>query len=302
MRSLRKNPPEFRYPAIVHSGAEMHPFCIIFRAGTDSPKTLLKIFSCIARKIECVRCEKTNPRYATRQWWMRVPRCDRFASFFVPEPNAQKHSQTCSSVYLGRLHAFVAKKSTRVSLPGNSAFGCRNAPVLHHFSFRNRMLKNTPKHVLGYNYEDCMRSLRKNPPEFRYPAIVHSGAGIHPFCIIFRSGTECSKTLPNMFYAIPMRIACVLCEKIHPSFATRQYAFGCQNAPVLHHFSFRNRMLKNSPKHVLGYNYEDCMRSLRKNPIEFRYMEIVHSGAEMHPFCIIFRSRTKCSKTMQKYF
>ena len=66
-------------------------------------------------------------------------------------PNAQKHSQTCSSAYLGRLHAFVAKKSTRVSLPGNSAFGCRNAPVWHHFSFRNRMLKNTPKHVLGYN-------------------------------------------------------------------------------------------------------------------------------------------------------
>src|SRR5688572_2068016 len=113
MRSLRKNPPEFRYPAIVHSGAEMHPF----------------------------------------------------ASFFVPEPNAQKHSQTCSSAYLGRLHAFVAKKSNRVSPPGNSAFGCRNAPVLHRFSCRNRMLKNTPKHVLGSISEDCMRSLRKNPPE-----------------------------------------------------------------------------------------------------------------------------------------
>src|SRR5687768_18184898 len=96
MRSLRKNPPEFRYPAL----------CI------------------------------------------RVPKCTRFASFFVPEPNAQKHSQTCSSAYLGRLHAFVAKKSTRVSLPGNCAFGCRNAPVLHHFSCRNRMPKNTPKHVL----------------------------------------------------------------------------------------------------------------------------------------------------------
>src|SRR5687767_5789650 len=96
MRSLRKNPPEFRYPAIV----------------------------------------------------IRVPKCTRFASFFVPEPNAQKHSQTCSSAYLGRLHAFVVKKSTRVSLPGNSAFGCRNAPVLHHFSCRNRMPKNTPKHVL----------------------------------------------------------------------------------------------------------------------------------------------------------
>src|SRR5688572_9930827 len=96
MRSLRKNPPEFRYPAIVHSGTEMHPFCIIFRAGTECPKTL----------------------------------------------------PTCSSAYLGRLHAFVAKKSTRVSLPGNSGFGCRNAPVLHHFSCRNRMPKNTPKHVL----------------------------------------------------------------------------------------------------------------------------------------------------------
>src|SRR5688572_12383991 len=96
MRSLRKNPPEFRYPAIVHSGAEMHPFCIIFRAGTECPKTL----------------------------------------------------QKCSSAYLGRLHAFVAKKSTRVSLPGNSAFGFRNAPVFHHFSYPKLMPKNTPKHVL----------------------------------------------------------------------------------------------------------------------------------------------------------
>src|SRR5688572_28332585 len=99
MLSLRKNPPEFRYPAI----------CI------------------------------------------RVPKCTRFASFFVPEPTVKKHSQTCSRVQLGRLHAFVAKKSTRFSLHGESAFGCRNAPVLYHFSFRNRMLKNTPKHVLGYN-------------------------------------------------------------------------------------------------------------------------------------------------------
>src|SRR5688572_8803328 len=99
MRSLRKNPPEFCYPAIVHSGAEMHPFCIIF----------------------------------------------------VPEPNAQKHSQTCSSAYLGRLHAFVAKKSTRVSLPGNSAFGCQNSTLFLHFSCRNRMPKNTPKHVLVPN-------------------------------------------------------------------------------------------------------------------------------------------------------
>src|SRR5688572_11572925 len=99
MRSLRKNPPEFCYPAI----------CI------------------------------------------RVPKCTRFASFFVPEPNAQKFPPRCSWVLLGRLHAFVAKKSTRFGLHGKSAFGCRNAPVLHHFSFRNRMLKNTRKHVLGYN-------------------------------------------------------------------------------------------------------------------------------------------------------
>src|SRR5687767_5195506 len=102
------------------------------------------------------------------------------------------------------------------------AFGCRNAPVLHHFSFRNRMLKNTPKHVLGYNYEDCIRSLRKNPPEFRYTEKVHTGAEMHPFCIIFRSGAACSKTLLNMFYVTIMKIACVLCEKIHPSFATRK--------------------------------------------------------------------------------
>src|SRR5688572_28861107 len=98
MCSLRKNPSEFRYPAIVHSGAEMHPF----------------------------------------------------SSFFVPEPNAQKHSQTCSSVYLGTLDAFVAKKTAPVSLPGNSAFLCGNPPVLHRFSCRNRMPKNTPKHVLVY--------------------------------------------------------------------------------------------------------------------------------------------------------
>src|SRR5688572_30898094 len=44
-----------------------------------------------------------------------------------------------------------------------------------------------------------MRSLRKNPPDFRYTDKVHSRAEMHPFCIIFRSGTECSKTLPNMF-------------------------------------------------------------------------------------------------------
>src|SRR5688572_30073456 len=117
----------------------------------------------------------------------------------MPEPNVQIHSQTCSSAYLGRLHAFVAKKSTRVSLPGNSAFGCRNAPVLHRFSCQNRMPKNTPKNVLVRKYEVYMRSLRKNPPEFRYPEIVHLGAEMHPFCIVFRAGTECPKTLPNMF-------------------------------------------------------------------------------------------------------
>src|SRR5687767_4083571 len=131
---------------------------------------------------------------------------------------------------------------------------------------------------------------------------MHSGAEMHPFCIIIRSETKCSKTLPNMLYGIIMMIACVRCEKIHPSFATLQFAFGCRKSPVLHHFSFRNRMLKNTPKHVLRYNYEDCMRSLRKNPPEFRYPEIVHSGAEMHPFCIIFRSGTECSKTLPNMF
>src|SRR5687768_13932858 len=117
----------------------------------------------------------------------------------MPEPNVQIHSQTCSSAYLGRLHAFVAKKSTRVSLPGNSAFGCRNAPVLHHFLCRNQMPKNTPKHVLVHIYEDCMRSLRKNPPEFRYPAIVHSAAEMHPFLLNARAGSKCPNTHPNMF-------------------------------------------------------------------------------------------------------
>src|SRR5687767_13549231 len=99
-----------------------------------------------------------------------------------------------------------------------------------------------------------------------------------------------------------MRIASVVSKKIPPSFVTRQYAFGCRNAPVLHHFSFRNRMLKNTPKHVLGYNYEDCMRSLRRKPPEFRYSKIVHSGAEMHPFCIVFRAGTECSKTLPNMF
>ena len=116
----------------------------------------------------------------------------------------------------------LRKKSTRISLPGNSAFGCRNAPFLHHFSCRNRMPKNTPKHVLRSNQEDCMQSLRKNPPEFRYPGIVHSGAEMHPFCIVFRAGTECSKVLPNMFQCIIRKIGCVRAEKIHPSFATRE--------------------------------------------------------------------------------
>src|SRR5687767_4958152 len=109
------------------------------------------MFYCIISKIACVLCEKILPSFATRQYLIRVPTCTRFASFFVPEPKAQKHSQTCSSAYLGRLHAFVAKKSTRVSLPGNSAFGCRNAPVLQRSSCRNRLPKNIPKHVLGSN-------------------------------------------------------------------------------------------------------------------------------------------------------
>src|SRR5687768_13273236 len=134
----------------MHSGAEMHPFCIIFRSGTECSKYPTLFRSSIIRKIACVRCEKIHPIWATRRKCIRVPKCTRFASFFVPEPNAQKHSQTCSSVYLGTLHAFVAKKSTRGSLSGNSAFGCRNAPVLHRFSCRNRMPQNTPKHVLVY--------------------------------------------------------------------------------------------------------------------------------------------------------
>src|SRR5688572_2318834 len=121
-----------------------------------------------------------------------------FCIVFHAETECQNYSQTCSSVYLGRLHVFVAKKSTRVSLPGNSAFGCRNAPVVHHFSCRNRMPKNTPRPEEVHIEKDCMRSLRKNPPEFRYPAIVHSGAEMHPFCIIFRAGTKCPKLLPNM--------------------------------------------------------------------------------------------------------
>src|SRR5688572_1887556 len=150
MRSLRKNPPELRYPAIVHSCAEMYPFCIIFRSGTECQKILPNMLLCIFSKISCVRCDKIHPSFATRRYCVLVPKCTRFASFFVPEPNAQKHSQTCCSVYLGTLDAFVAKKSTRVSLPGNSAFVCRNAPVLYHFSCRNRMPKNTPKHVLVY--------------------------------------------------------------------------------------------------------------------------------------------------------
>src|SRR5688572_12938820 len=96
MRSLRKNPPEFRYPAIVHSGAEMHPFCIIFRAGTECPKTLPNMFECIFRKIACVRCEKIHPSFATRQQCIRVPKCTRFASFFVPKSKDQRQCQTCS--------------------------------------------------------------------------------------------------------------------------------------------------------------------------------------------------------------
>src|SRR5687767_11814983 len=110
-----------------------------------------------------------------------MQKCTRIRSFFGPEPNAQKHSQTCSSAHLGRLHAFVAKKSTRVSLPGNSAFGCRNAPVLHRFSSWKGLRKNNLKHVVVYISEDCKRSLRKNPPEFCLEAIMHSDAEMHPY-------------------------------------------------------------------------------------------------------------------------
>src|SRR5687767_1259418 len=117
----------------------------------------------------------------------------------MPEPNGQIHSQTCSSAYLGRLHAFVAKKSTRLSLPGNSAFGCRSAPVLHHFSCRNRMPKNTPKHVIVHIQEDCMLTLLKNPPEFPYPAIVHSCSEMYPFYIIFHSLPTRRSSDLNMF-------------------------------------------------------------------------------------------------------
>jgi len=61
------------------------------------------------------------------------------------------------------------------------------------------MVQNTPEHVLGSNEVDWMRLLPKNPPQFRYPEIVYSGAEIHPFCIIFRGVTKCCKKLPNMF-------------------------------------------------------------------------------------------------------
>ena len=61
------------------------------------------------------------------------------------------------------------------------------------------MVKNTPKYVLGSNEVDWMRSLRKKAPEFRYPEIVHSGAEMHPFCIVFHAVTKWSKPLPNMF-------------------------------------------------------------------------------------------------------
>ena len=51
-------------------------------------------------------------------------------------------------------------------------------------------------------------------------------------------------------------------------------------------------MVQNTPNHVLGPNEVDWMRLLRKNLLEFRYPEIMHSGAEMHPFCIVFRAVT----------
>src|SRR5688572_9895110 len=202
MRSLRKNPPEVRYSAIVHSIAEMHPFCI----------------------------------------------------FFVPEPNAQKHSQTCSSVYLGRLHAFVAKKSTRASLPGNSAFGCRNAPVLHHFSCRNRMPKNTPKHVLVYIKEDCMRSLRKNPPNLRYPPLLHAVPPIYPFCIFFVPEPNAQKHSQTCSSVYLGRLHAFVAKKSTRVSLPGNSAFGCRNAPVLHRFTCRNRMPKNTPKNVLCPN------------------------------------------------
>jgi len=148
------------------------------------------------------------------------------------------------------MDALVAKKSTRVSLPGNSVFGYRNPPVLHRVSCSNQMVENTPKHVLGSNEVDWMRLLRKNPPEFRYPEIMHSSAEMHPF-----STLSCS-----------------------------------------------NQMVKNTPKHVLGSNEVDWMRLLRKNPPEFRYPEIVHSGVEMHLFCNVFRAITKWSKAHQNMF
>src|SRR5687767_11434625 len=98
MRSLRKNPPDLGYTEKEHSGAEMHPFSIIFCSGTECSKTLPNMFLGIIRKIACVRCEKIHPIWATRKKCIRGPKCTRFASFFVPEPNAQKHSQTCSRV------------------------------------------------------------------------------------------------------------------------------------------------------------------------------------------------------------
>src|SRR5687768_5831135 len=177
----------------------MHPFCIIFRAGTECPKSLPNRFECIFGMLSCPRRRSTDPSFVTRQQCIRVPKCTRFASFFVPEPNAQKHSQTCSSAYLRTFHSFVVKTSTRVSLPANSAIGCRNAPVLHHFSCRNRMPKITPKQVRVHLWDAFMPSSPIYRSEFRYPATVHSGAEMHPFCIIFRAGTECPKTLPNMF-------------------------------------------------------------------------------------------------------
>src|SRR5688572_30585664 len=171
----------------------------------------------------------------------------------MPEPNVQKHSQTCSSAYLGRLHAFVAKKSTRVSLPGNSAFGCRNAPVLHHFSCRNRMPKNTPKHVLVYIQEDCMRSLRKNPPEFRYPAIVYSGAEMVRFASFFVPEPNAQKHSQTCSSVYLGRLHAFVAKKSTRVSLPGNSAFGCRNAPVLHHVSCRNRMPKNTPKHVLVY-------------------------------------------------
>ena len=149
MRSLRKNPPEFRYPEIVHLGAETHPFCIVFCASYECSKTLPNMFLGLIRKIACVHCEKIHPSFATMKQGIRVPKWTRFASFFMPYPDSQKRSKTCSTVLFGRLHGTVAKKSTRVSLPGNSAFGCRMHPFCIVFRAVIECSKTLPNMLQG---------------------------------------------------------------------------------------------------------------------------------------------------------